>query len=185
MAIRNLDYIREKDPRLYEALADLERQQANITQQANGNVTGHPAPPPPIDGLKVAGSNGHFSIAIQDQTPSFRGVNYYVEHADNPNFTNPHVIELGAARNHNVFLGNVTRYWRAYSAYSSSEPSAPAYQGDASTPLPVAGGGAIPGPEFLPSEGSGTGAPGQGLAGPGILPWRSLSGLAPVRGGKE
>src|SRR6185369_9493 len=44
------------------------------------------------------------------------------------------------------------------------------------------GGGAIGGPDFLPSEGSGTGTPGQGISGPGPVPFRSDTGEPPIRG---
>lgn len=181
MNVRNLDYIRSKDPKLYEALADIISAHSNTAQQGNFNSTGQPAAPPSISNLTVSANDGHFSIAIHDPNPIYRGVNYFVEHADNPHFTNPHVIDIGASRNHTVFLGNVTRYWRAYSAYQASPPSAPAYHGGGATPLPVTGGGTVGGPSFLSSQGSGTGAPGQGLSGPGVIPFRSATGAPPIR----
>jgi hypothetical protein len=189
MDIKNLAYIRslsskefpDLGPKLAEALQGLAQQGANLTQQLNGNGTGNPQPPPAVNGLKVTGQNGHFNIAIQDGGKIFRDVHYYVEHADNPHFTNPSVIHLGHSRNHSIFLGNVTRYWRAYSAYASSATSQPAYHGSPTNPMGVAGGGTIGGPEFLPSEGSGTGAAGVGLSGPGPVPFRSTTGAPPIR----
>ncbi len=190
MSIRNLDYLRglasaefpDLGAKLYEALTDLVEQHQTLSQQVNGNGTGEPLPPPAVSGVKVTGKGGHFSIAIQDEGQIYRDVQYYVEHADNPQFSNPSVIHLGHTRNHNVFLGNVTRYWRAYSAYASSPAGPPAYHGSVGAPQPVVGGGAIEGPEMLPSEGSGTGARGEGLSGPGPVPFRSKTGAAPVRG---
>ena len=188
MAIRNLEYLRslstaelpDLGAKLYEALSDLLSQQQTLAQQMNGNGQGQPSAPPAVQGLKVQAANGHFQIAIQDDAPVYRGVRYYVEHADNPQFTNPHVLRLGDARNHNIFLGNVKRYFRAYSSYGSSAPGSAVYHGGAQ-PVAVEGGGENAGPAFLPSEGSGTGARGQGLQGPGQVPFRSVNGAPPVR----
>lgn len=187
--IRNLEWLRtlssEQFPglgaRLYEALSDLNQQHVTLAQQVNGSGQGQPGPPPAVNSLKVTGQNGHFDIKIQDGNPIYRDVHYYVEHADNPHFSNPTTIHLGHSRDHNIFLGNVTRYWRAYSAYASSPPGPPAYHGGATSPSPVSGGGQVGGPEFQLSQGSGTGQPGQGLQGPGVIPFRSASGAPPKR----
>lgn len=187
--IRNLDYLRSlasKDfpdlgAKLYEALTDLNQQHQNLVQQVNGNGSGQPAAPPQINGLSVTAQNGHFSIAIQDNNDIYRDVHYYVEHADNPAFTNPQVIHLGHTRNHTFFAGNVTRYFRAYSAYASSPAGKAVYHGSQVAPLPVSGGGAIGGPSYTDSQGSGTGAAGQGLSGPGPVPFRTSNGVPPKR----
>jgi hypothetical protein len=189
MSIRNLDYLRslsskefpDLGAKLYEALADLDQQHSTLAQQVNGNSTGQPIAPPPIAGLTVTGQNGHFQIGITDTAPIYRGINYTVEHADNPHFINPHYIDMGHSRNHDLFLGNVTRYFRAYSSYGSSPPGPPLYHGTAASPKPVQGGGTVGGPSFLPSQGSGTGAAGEGLQGPGTIPFRSSTGAPPVR----
>ena len=158
--------------RLYETFKSIVTATGNTEQQGNLNPDGQPLPPPPVQAIAVTGQNGQFNIAIQHDTPDVRrGVRYYVEHADNPNFTDPHAIYLGDSRNHTVFLGNETRYWRAAAAYSSSAPSQWAYHGG-EAPQPVEGGGGIGGPAFQQSQGSGTGAPGQGLSGPGPVPVR-------------
>jgi hypothetical protein len=187
--IKNLDFIRnmatpdmpDLGAKLYEALKSIEVSHNNIAQQVNANSTGNPEPPPAVDGLKVTGQNGHFSAAITDNNPVYRGVNYFLEHASNPQFTDPTVVNLGATRNHDMFLGNVQRYFRAYSSYSSSAPSRAAYHGTEVDPMPVVGGGSVGGPAFQSSQGSGTGAPGQGLSGPGPVPFRSTTGIPPVR----
>ena len=182
MTIRNLDYIRQKDPRLYEALSDLLQQHSNLTEQVNGNASGQPLPPPSIDGVTVTGQNGHFHIQIQHRSDFYRGVQYYAEFADNAGFSNRHIIPMGDSREHTQFLGNGTYYWRAYAAYASSPPSAPAYHGGAGRPQPVSGGGSVGAPALLPSQGSGTGAAGEGLAGPGLVAFRSSTGVPPIRG---
>lgn len=187
--VRNLAYLRslsskefpELGAKLYEALTDIVGRQSNLEQQVNGNAQGQPAAPPAINALKVTAQNGHFSAAITDNGNVFRGIQYYIEHADNPQFTNPTVVHLGDSRNWDKFLGNTTRYFRAYSSYASSPPSAAAYHGGAAAPQAVAGGGSVGGPAFQASQGSGTGAPGQGLQGPGQAPFRSATGVPPVR----
>ena len=59
---------------------------------------------------------------------------------------------MGASRNQYLQLGNQTLYWRVYSQYIGSLPSAPVAFG--SPPIAVAGGGSS-GPAPLPSTGSG------------------------------
>lgn len=178
---KNLAWLRGENPRLYEIISAMTQQHSNLAQQVNGNSTGQPLPPPTVNNLTVTAQNGHFSAAIQDNGSIFRGVNYFLEHSDSPNFTNPQTIHLGDTRNHTVFLGNVTRYFRAYSSYASSAPSSPVYHGSATRPLAVTGGGLIGGPSFSASQGSGTGSPGQGLQGPGRIPFRSTTGVPPTR----
>lgn len=154
----------------------------SIEQQTNANATGGPQPPPPINALHVTANAGHFNIGINHEGAEFyRGIQYYVEHADNPQFTNSHTEELGTTRNANLFLGNSTRFFRAYAAYDNSHPGQPAYHGSPAQPIAVTGGGAVPGPSFLPSQGSGTGTPGQGHQGPGGVPYRSNTGKPPIR----
>src|SRR6185312_10262420 len=187
--VRNLPYLRALSTpempgfgaKLVEALQDLITHHANLTQQVNGNSAGQPQAPPQVNGLTVSGQNGHFSGAIQDNNPIYRGIQYYVEHDTDPNFSNPTVVHLGDSRNFNMFLGSGKRYWRAYSAYGSSSPSKAVYHGGQAAPVGVEGGGNIGGPAVLPSQSSGTGTPGQGLVGPGITPFRSTSGVPPIR----
>lgn len=184
ITVKNLDYLRslpDFGPKLAEALQGIAEAHNTTEQQTNTNSQGQPSPPPAINGLTVTGQNGHFQIAITDNNSIYRGIRYYVEHADNPHFINAHKVALHDSRNANIFLGNVTRYFRAYSAYDSSAPSGPAYHGSAGQPLSVTGGGSVGGPNFLADQGSGTGAAGVGLSGPGPVPFRSASGALPVR----
>lgn len=183
MQIPNLEYFRNAkadDPqfprRLAETLKALQ-DGTNITEkQGNLNPAGQPDPPPDIQGLKVKAENGHFQFAIQDANPNLRrGVSYFIEHSAFPDFRDSHTIKIGEARNHNEFFGNATRYFRAASAYGSSPPSRWAYHGSATSPTAVNGGGSVGAPPFLASHGSGTGAPGQGMSGPGPVPERTAA----------
>lgn len=154
----------------------------NIEQQNNSNATGEPQTPPAVNSLNVSAANGHFQIAINHEGAEFyRGVNYFVEHSATPNFTDPHIVDMGTSRNANLFLGNTTRYFRAYAAYPGSGPGPLVYHGGGAQPRPVSGGGTVPGAPFTASQGSGTGTAGQGHSGFGPIPYRTKTGAPPVR----
>jgi hypothetical protein len=181
ITLRNLQYLRalslpdfpEFGVKIAETLEDLAKGVSNVAQQTNTNPTGAPLAPPQINALNVTGQNGHFNIQIKDNNQNlYRGVNYYAEYDTTPAFSNPHTIHLGDSRDHNIFLGNGSYYWRAYSAYPGSPPSPAAYHGGYASPRMVQGGGAVGGPLLQASQGSGTGNAGQGLVGPGVLPFR-------------
>ncbi len=183
--IRNLNYIRSLPvfgDRLYEAISDLDHQHQTVAQQTNSNPTGQPLPPPAIDSLTVTGQNGHFHAQIHHSADFYRGVEYHIEYADNQAFQNPRPVALGPSREWHDFLGNGTYFFRAFAAYPSSPAGPAAYHGGATRPQPVSGGGLIGGPAFLAPQGSGTGAPGEGLSGPGPIPFRSSTGAYPIRG---
>lgn len=186
--LKNLDYIRQANewtPDLGAKMAELLQNFAqgvnNLEQQTNGNTQGSPQPPGKINGFNVTSQNGHFSVEISDHNEIYRGVRYFVEHADNPHFTNPVTEDLGTSRNRTFFMGNVTRYWRAYSAYPNSAPGEAVYHGSQTQPTAVTGGGDNAGGPTITSQGSGTGAAGQGLQGPGSVPFRTTSGAPPTR----
>lgn len=187
--IRNLAYIRsakewtpELGGRLYEALDDINSAVSNHVQQTNGNPIGEPQPPPSPMGIKVTARDGWMHVAMNDEGPLFRGVQYWVAHADNPNFTNAvHTQASGTElRNHTEFIGNQTRYVQAYKSYPWSGPSSPVIHGGA-TPIAVQGGGTSLGPDYLPSEGTGTSTRGQVTTGPGTVAFRSDTGKPPTR----
>lgn len=179
VTIKNLAFIRTLPvigARLYESLLSVQDGVSNVEQQTNTSSSQQPSPPPAINGLKVnTGPGGEFQAAITDQGNVSRGVNYFIEHADNPQFNNPHIIDNGTSRNWAGHMGNQTLYWRAYSSYGSSPASPAVYHGSQASPAPVTGG--VVGSR-APSQGAGTGAPGQGLYGPGPVATRgSQSGF--------
>jgi hypothetical protein len=175
LTIRNLEEIRKDNPKLAEALDDIIKGVSDNTQP--------PTAPPQVSALQVTASGGIFDIAVTDNNPVYRGVNYFVEYSSQPSFAQPHVIDLGASRNYRATFGNQTLYFRAYSQYPSSPPSAPVYYGTATKPNAVLGGGATLGPSPLPSQGSGT-APTNGTdggAGFGKQPYRGgVGGRGPT-----
>lgn len=189
LKIRNLPYIRsakewtpELAGRVYEAMQDFNTAITNHLSQTNSNADGEPQPPPSPMGIQVTAQDGWMHVALNDQGPLYRGVKYWVQHADNPNFTNAlHTQASGTEiRNHTEFIGNQTRYVQAYKSYGSSSPTAPVIHGGA-TPIAVQGGGTSPGPAYLPSQGTGTSTAGQTVTGPGTVPFRSSIGKPPTR----
>jgi hypothetical protein len=170
--------------KLYEVFQGILQQNQNVQQQTNTSGDTNPTPPPQVNGVQVSGANGYLHVAINDTNEVYSGVQYYAEHADNPNFTDPQIVPMGSSRNTNIPVGNQSRYVRVYSSYQSSPPSPALYHGG-NIPVSVNGGGENSGPAFLPSQGSGTGLPGQGLTGNGITPFRSTNGKPPSRVVKE
>lgn len=189
LKIRNLDYLRTTDPatagtgygaRLYEALQDFNTAVSNHLSQTNGNPAGEPQPPSGSMGIKVTARDGYLHVALNDQEPLYRGVRYWVQHADNQNFAGAiHTQASGTElRNHTEFIGNQTRYVQAYKSYPWSGPTSPVVHGGAK-PIAINGGGTIKGPLFLPSQGTGTGTSSQIVSGPGPVPFRGNT--VPVR----
>ena len=174
MAYRNESHIQKIDPLLADALADIVQKLQNVASQVAANPTGTVSPPPTISALSVVASGGIFDIQIQDNSPVNRGINYFVEYSTAASFAQPHVVDLGASRSYRATWGNQTLYFRAYSQYPTSAPSATVYFGSSAAPTGVVGGGTA-GPAPQTSTGSGT-APNngqQGGAGFGYTPSRS------------
>jgi len=152
LTVAQLAPIKDRDPYLYETLVKLVSA-VNSTSQRAGVDPSTPAPaPPPIASIEVRAANGWFDLSITDPSPSRPGLFYFAESDTTSAFRAPRVYFLGASRNLYVQLGNQTLYWRAYSQYIGSLPSAPVSFG--SPPVAVTGGGAS-GPAPLPSQGSG------------------------------
>jgi len=177
LTIAQLAPLKERDPYLYETLTKLVAA-VNATGQRAGLDPGQPLPAPPaIAALTVQAANGWFDLAISDPSNTRPGLFYFAESDTTPAFAAPRVYFLGASRNLYVQLGNQTLYWRGYSQYIGSHPSASVTYGK--PPVAVTGGGAS-GPAPLPSTGSGTLPPGvvRGGNGFGILGGGRLRGPA-------
>jgi hypothetical protein len=160
--------------KLREALSDSEKAHNQLEQQTNGNLSGHPQPPPQVSGLNVTAADGIFHFSIKhDNADFYRGNNYHLEYAEDPNFMNPFPIDMGSAREHRAHLGNLTIYARASTSYSISGPSPWVYYGGV-TPKAITGGGVNGPPLPSQSQGSGTGFAGQGLQGPGQQAFRGV-----------
>src|SRR2546428_5667883 len=152
LTVAQLAPLKDRDSYLYETLVKIVAS-VNATSQRAGVDPSVPAPaPPPIASISVQAANGWFDISIADPSDARPGLFYFAESDVTPAFSAPRVYFLGASRNLYVQLGNQTLYWRAFSQYIGSLPSAPVSFG--APPIAVPGGGAT-GPAPLPSPGSG------------------------------
>jgi hypothetical protein len=152
LTVSQIAPLKDRDPYLYETLTKIVAS-VNATSQRAGVDPSTPAPAPaPIASITVQASNGWFDISVADPSDARPGLFYFAESDTTPAFSAPRVYFMGASRNLYVQLGNQTLYWRAFSQYIGSLPSAPVTFG--SPPTAVAGGGST-GPTPLPSSGSG------------------------------
>ncbi|MGO9642171.1 MAG: hypothetical protein ACLP1Y_12810 [Candidatus Acidiferrales bacterium] len=155
LTLPQLVSIKNESPHTYEAIRQLVTAVNSIGRATGVDPSGSIAPPDPIGGISVVAADGIFDIAITDNSAVYRGIYYFAESDTSPDFTAPHVYFLGSSRNLRVSLGNQTLYWRGYSQYLGSQPSAPVVFG--APPTGVIGGGAA-GPPLQASSGSGTAA---------------------------
>jgi hypothetical protein len=183
MSVRNLPEIRKWNlegitafgARLHETLTDMVRQISTISQQVNGNVSANPSAPPPLQSFTVQPHENGFDMSIEHNGDLYRGVHYYVDYADNPNFQGVRTVHVGETRNAVLPLGSRTLYFRAWAKYPFSASTSPVVHG-ASTPQAVTGGVKTP---FLGTQGCGTSlANEQPFQQPAF---RSVSGAPPVR----
>ncbi len=154
LQLPQLKHLESGDPRLYDALNTIVTAVNNLGRGVGVDPAGATPAPAPVAALSVTAADGIFDVAITDNSTLVRGISYFVESDTTPGFTQPHVYALGPSRNTRLTLGNLTLYWRAYSQYLGSAPSAPVAFG--SPPTAVTGGGTSAGPAQQPSAGSGT-----------------------------
>lgn len=184
LSIKNLAFLRSADPnsegygaRLYEALKSIESAHNNVEQQTNSDSTGNPTPPPPLGGITVTPTSVGHHISISHPGDLYRGVEYHGDYSDNSHFTNPIPWHAGPARELDLATGSKKLYFRAQAQYPTGASTDPVYHGG-NQPIGVTGGKDTP---IGPSQGSGTGTPGQGLQGYGSTPFRSSTGAPPTR----
>ena len=178
LKIGQLAQIKGESPYVYEALTQLVNAVNAVGRATGVDPSGRISAPAPIGSLNVTAAGGIFDLAITDHSSVHRGIFYFAESDTTPAFARPYVHFLGSSRNHRVALGNQTLYWRAYSQYLGSDPSAPVTFG--TPPTAVTGGGTAAGPALQLSQGSGT-APGTaGASGFGKLT-ESASGAVVLR----
>jgi hypothetical protein len=177
LKIGQLAQIKSESPYVYEALTQLVNAVNAVGRATGVDPSGSISAPAPIGNLSVSAADGIFDLTITDNSSVHRGIFYFAESDTTPAFARPYVYFLGSSRSYRIALGNQTLYWRAYSQYLGSDPSAPVTFG--TPPIAVTGGGNA-GPALQPSQGSGT-APGTaGGSGFGKLT-ESVSGPAVLR----
>jgi hypothetical protein len=161
---RELQQVRAENPMLANLLRRVVGAINTLAENTGQSPTGQSDAPPAVGAVNVKASGGVAHVTIADDAPVSKPIEYFVEHDTNPNFTNPHVQHLVSGRG--AFLplpskndAGDTQHWyfRAYSQYPGSQPSAPVYFGGLS-PTGVDTGGAT---QLTPltSTGSGTASP--------------------------
>lgn len=173
-----VDGIPDFGSRMHELVSDLVSNQKQIAQQTNSDLSGNPAPPPPLQSVSVTPTEVGHHISIAHEGDFFQGNVYHIESSESSNFTNPHPEYTGPAREINLATGTQNLHFRAFASYLNGANTAPVFHGG-TTPVPVKGGTASPRGQ---SQGSGTGRPGQGLSGYGPVPYRGSK--PPQRGTK-
>jgi hypothetical protein len=163
LKIGQLAQIKSDSPYTYEALTQVVSAVNSLGRATGVDPVGPITAPVPVASLSVIAADGIFDLAITDNSTVNRGIYYFAESDTTPSFAGPHVYFLGSSRNLRVSLGNQTLYWRAYSQYLGSAPSAPVTFG--TPPTAVSGGGTATGPQMQPSSGSGTAAGNEGGSG--------------------
>ena len=162
LTLPQLAKIKSESPYAYEAITHLVNAVNSIGRATGVDPSGSIAAPAPIGGISVVAADGIFDVAITDNSAVNRGIYYFAESDSTPDFSAPHVYFLGSSRNLRASLGNQTLYWRGYSQYLGSQPSAAVAFGSPATAV-VGGGAAGPAPQA--SSGSGTAGGGSGGSG--------------------
>jgi hypothetical protein len=178
LKISQLAQIKSESTYIYEAMTQVAGGVNAVGLVTGVDPSGTIDPPATIGSLNVLAADGIFDLAITDNSAVRRGIFYFAESDTTPSFGQPYVHFLGSSRNLRIAMGNQTLYWRAYSQYLGSDPSAPVTFGTPATA--VAGGGTAAGPALQTSMGSGTAAGGQGGSGFGVIT-QSNSGPAILR----
>jgi hypothetical protein len=158
--VKSLNTLRTVNPYLAECIDDLVMAHDNVSKQLATDPNGSEIVPPNIAMVQAQHlGNGLVDLAITDNAPISRAINYHVEYDSTPNFTNPRGATLGPWRTGTIFLPNGTWFFRAYSQYpAGGGPNTPVIA-PGSLVINVKDGAA--GPLFA-SQGSGTGKPQQG-----------------------
>lgn len=171
--------IRNENPVLGNWMRRVSSALNRLALNTGTSPVGQIAAPPTIGGLTVKASNGIVHVTVQDANEIHNSVEYFVEHTTDPTFSAPHVAHLKSSRGTFLNLpakddsGNAQSwYFRAYSQYPGSQPSAPVYFGGLSPTAVNVGGSTQLTP--LQSPGSGTASPDgtQGGWGRGKTPYR-------------
>lgn len=158
--VRNYNYIRQDDPKYAEAFDDHSRAHQNVAAQLATDPNGSPIVPAAPALIQVQEMNGFVDLAITDNSPISRAINYFLEISSTPGFENPRTVPLGPSRNYHTTLPNGTYSLRARAQYPAGGP--------ASSPTPATTititTSAIGTLALFPSQGSGTGGGGAGAS---------------------
>ena len=157
--VRALNHVRQTSAKTAEAFDDLILGTGNLASQLQADPNGADIVPTPVAQVKVQQSNGFIDVAIVDNSPIARAINYYIIIASSPGDPNPRIIPNGPSRNYHTTLPNGTYYISAQSQYPHGGP--PSSPVAAAAPV-VISASAIGTLALFPSQGSGTGGGGAG-----------------------
>ena len=174
LALSDLQHLNTLDPsgRLLAMMKKLEQGINNTAQQVNASPVGATEAPPQISGIAVVPKGGGVhQVTLQDNNPVNRGIFYFADYSQDPNFSTFTTVNMGPSRQIDVPAGTGDLHWRGYSQYQTSPPSEPVYHGvavnstgtTASAAAGIAGTGSGTEPSVQP----------QGAAGFGFNPDRS------------
>jgi hypothetical protein len=180
-----INEIMQRDVQLGQLLQRHEKAINKAAASAGVAPVGEVSAPLPPNGVTVKASGEMVHIAVNDQNALSRVIQYHTEYANDSAFTQPWVIDHGSSRNHTITLptknddGSVTHNWffRSYSQYAGSKPSAYTVYGGAASPTAIVLTGSTQ--LTLPSSnGSGTASPNgsQGGQGLGVFSARAAQG---------
>lgn len=178
----------QKDVRTGQFLQRILNGINQVGQAVGADPIGETSPPAGPNGVTVKANGEMVHVAITDNSPLNRGVQYLTEYATEPNFLQPWVIDHGSSRNHTITLptktdgGTATHNWyfRSYSQYAGSKPSAPVTYGGAASPTAIALTGSTE-LTLPPSNGSGTGSPNGSQGGSGLGKYATRAAQGPKR----
>jgi len=180
--IRNLDWLRTvKIPdnptfgqRLYEMMADIQRNGNTLEQQGNFSLNGRPGPPPTPQELTVVPHPQGVEFAIRHEGEFYQGIQYEIDHTANGQ---THTYSVGGSRNGFLPVGPTNGTYQVRALYPNGQSSPPvAYGGPAAK---MVRGASVSHVQMLPGQGSGTTRQGQP---PGFgAAFRSANGAPPVR----
>ncbi len=160
-----LDEIESRDPKLGKFLRNFVLASINnVALQAGVSAVGKLARPDPPQGVNISQSGEYLHVSINDNGIVQKGMRYFVHIANNPQFSQPLVLDYGASRTREPHLlptkdgsGNTLKYYvRAFRQMPGSDASEPIVYGGA-IPAAITMGGSTQ-MTLLPSTGSGTGA---------------------------
>ena len=111
-----------------------------LANNTASSAVGRLSPPPPIQGLNVVTGGEFAHITITHHGAIQQGIHYFVEVANNPQFSGAHPIDYGTSRTRDsIHLPALDSngdaqiwYARGYSQYPGSDPSSPVNFGGAS-----------------------------------------------------
>jgi hypothetical protein len=180
---RELAYWQAENPLQANLIRRMIRAITQAATNAGVSPVGQADAPPTIGSVNVKANLETLHVTISDAAPIRKQINYFIEADTDPNFTAPHVEDLGASRGKFLTLpslndSGVAQPWyiRGYSQYPGSAPSRPVYYGGLSpTSITLTGSTRL---TPLTSPGSGTASPSgqQGGQGLGLVPVRPAQG---------